>query len=148
MIQASNLIPLAYIYPSNSKSETGSIPSGSPAHADRSRESKIILAIGREIMASQYGAKLRQYRPGCIGRPDNDRCDSGRCLRVDGGATRITPGSHKLNTAPEFGTHYDSIPAEMPKGSVLVWPGNVWHGGGVKIPCPERTQTVDAWAWR
>ena len=46
------------------------------------------------------------------------------------GATRIIPGSHKFDTAPEFGTHYDSIPAEMSKGSVLVWPGNVWHGGG------------------
>lgn len=46
------------------------------------------------------------------------------------GATRIIPGSHKLDTVPEFGTHYDSIPAVMSKGSVLVWPGNVWHGGG------------------
>jgi ectoine hydroxylase-related dioxygenase (phytanoyl-CoA dioxygenase family) len=48
----------------------------------------------------------------------------------ENGATRIIPGSHKLDTAPEFGKHYDSIPAEMSKGSVLVWPGNVWHGGG------------------
>lgn len=46
------------------------------------------------------------------------------------GATRIIPGSHKLDSAPEFGQHYDSIPALMSKGSVLVWPGNVWHGGG------------------
>jgi len=48
----------------------------------------------------------------------------------ENGATRIIPGSHKLDTAPEFGKHYDSISAEMSKGSVLVWPGNVWHGGG------------------
>jgi ectoine hydroxylase-related dioxygenase (phytanoyl-CoA dioxygenase family) len=48
----------------------------------------------------------------------------------ENGATRIIPGSHLFDTAPEFGKHYDSIPAEMPKGSVLVWPGNVWHGGG------------------
>jgi ectoine hydroxylase-related dioxygenase (phytanoyl-CoA dioxygenase family) len=26
--------------------------------------------------------------------------------------------------------HYDSIPAEMSKGSVLVWVGSLWHGGG------------------
>jgi len=46
------------------------------------------------------------------------------------GATRIIPGSHRYDSAPEFGKHYESIAAEMPKGSVLVWPGNVWHGGG------------------
>lgn len=27
------------------------------------------------------------------------------------GATRVIPGSHKLDHNPEFGTHYDSIPA-------------------------------------
>lgn len=48
----------------------------------------------------------------------------------ENGATRIIPGSHKFDSVPEFGKHYASIPAEMPKGSVLVWPGNVWHGGG------------------
>jgi ectoine hydroxylase-related dioxygenase (phytanoyl-CoA dioxygenase family) len=48
----------------------------------------------------------------------------------DNGATRIIPGSHLADTAPEYGRHYDSIPAEMPRGSVLVWHGSLWHGGG------------------
>jgi len=45
------------------------------------------------------------------------------------GATRVVPGSH-LRDSPVYGQHYDSVPAEMKKGSVLVWPGNLWHGGG------------------
>jgi ectoine hydroxylase-related dioxygenase (phytanoyl-CoA dioxygenase family) len=45
------------------------------------------------------------------------------------GATRIIPGSH-LTDSPVYGQHYDSIAAEMPKGSVLVWHGSLWHGGG------------------
>ncbi|MEZ5596618.1 MAG: phytanoyl-CoA dioxygenase family protein [Pseudomonadales bacterium] len=46
------------------------------------------------------------------------------------GATRIVPGSHLLAEKPEFGKHYPSIAAEMPKGSVLIWNGSLWHGGG------------------
>lgn len=46
------------------------------------------------------------------------------------GATRIVPGSHKSAGNPEFGKRYDTIPAEMSKGSVLVWHGSLWHGGG------------------
>jgi ectoine hydroxylase-related dioxygenase (phytanoyl-CoA dioxygenase family) len=46
------------------------------------------------------------------------------------GATRIVPGSHRFDHAPEYRTHYESIPAEMPKGSILVWTGALWHGGG------------------
>jgi ectoine hydroxylase-related dioxygenase (phytanoyl-CoA dioxygenase family) len=47
----------------------------------------------------------------------------------ENGATRIVPGSH-LTASPVYGEHYDSIPAEMPKGGVLVWHGSLWHGGG------------------
>ena len=36
------------------------------------------------------------------------------------GATRIVPGiAPRATTAPTTAQHYDSIPAEMPKGSVL-----------------------------
>jgi ectoine hydroxylase-related dioxygenase (phytanoyl-CoA dioxygenase family) len=45
------------------------------------------------------------------------------------GATRVVPGSH-LRESPVYGQHYDSVPAEMKKGSVLIWPGSLWHGGG------------------
>jgi len=46
------------------------------------------------------------------------------------GATRIVRGSHLRDHSPDYGKPYDSIAAEMPKGSVLVWHGSLWHGGG------------------
>jgi ectoine hydroxylase-related dioxygenase (phytanoyl-CoA dioxygenase family) len=46
------------------------------------------------------------------------------------GATRIIPGSHLRDHSPDYGKPYDSIAAEMPKGSVLIWHGSLWHGGG------------------
>jgi ectoine hydroxylase-related dioxygenase (phytanoyl-CoA dioxygenase family) len=48
----------------------------------------------------------------------------------ENGATRVVPGSHRWDHAPEYGTHYDSVPAEMARGSVLIWHGSLWHGGG------------------
>lgn len=55
------------------------------------------------------------------------------------GATRIIPGSHLFPGKPEFGRHYDSIPAEMPRGSVLIWNGSLWHGGGANNTTLRRT---------
>jgi ectoine hydroxylase-related dioxygenase (phytanoyl-CoA dioxygenase family) len=46
------------------------------------------------------------------------------------GATRILPGTHKSERSPDYGRAYDSIPAEMEQGSVLIWHGSLWHGGG------------------
>ena len=54
------------------------------------------------------------------------------------GATRVIPGSHKADQSPDFGTHYDSVPAEMAKGSVLVWHGSLWHGGGANTTSERR----------
>jgi ectoine hydroxylase-related dioxygenase (phytanoyl-CoA dioxygenase family) len=45
------------------------------------------------------------------------------------GATRLVPGSH-LRESPRYGTEVESVPAEMRRGSVLVWHGSLWHGGG------------------
>jgi ectoine hydroxylase-related dioxygenase (phytanoyl-CoA dioxygenase family) len=46
------------------------------------------------------------------------------------GATRLVPGSHKADHDPDFTATYETIPAEMDKGSVLIWHGSLWHGGG------------------
>ena len=54
------------------------------------------------------------------------------------GATRIIPGTHLLDHSPSYGQHYDSIPAEMAKGSVLVWHGSLWHGGGANATDERR----------
>ena len=48
----------------------------------------------------------------------------------ENGATRIIPGSHLRDCSPDFFGQYDSIPAEMPKGSVMIYNGSLWHGGG------------------
>lgn len=48
----------------------------------------------------------------------------------ENGATRLVPGTHLADHNPDPFQHYDSIPAEMGKGSVLVWVGSLWHGGG------------------
>jgi ectoine hydroxylase-related dioxygenase (phytanoyl-CoA dioxygenase family) len=48
----------------------------------------------------------------------------------DNGATRIIPGSHARDGSPVFGASYDSVAAEMPRGSVMIYNGSLWHGGG------------------
>jgi ectoine hydroxylase-related dioxygenase (phytanoyl-CoA dioxygenase family) len=49
----------------------------------------------------------------------------------ENGATRLVPGSHLRDQPPNpLELYDDTIAAEMPKGSVLVWVGSVWHGGG------------------
>ena len=48
----------------------------------------------------------------------------------ENGATRIIPGTHTSDRSPDYGKDYDSIAAEMAQGSVLVWHGSLWHGGG------------------
>jgi ectoine hydroxylase-related dioxygenase (phytanoyl-CoA dioxygenase family) len=53
------------------------------------------------------------------------------------GATRLVPGSHRKPN-PEYGGGYDTIAAEMPKGSVLIWDGALWHGGGANTTDERR----------
>ena len=49
----------------------------------------------------------------------------------ENGATRLIPGSHKRDEPPNPLEPYDdTFAAAMPKGSVLVWVGSLWHGGG------------------
>ena len=54
------------------------------------------------------------------------------------GATRIIPGSHLADSSPIYGQHYDSVCAEMPRGSILVWDGGLWHGGGANVTDERR----------
>lgn len=57
----------------------------------------------------------------------------------ENGATRIVPGSHRLDHCPDPTARYDTIAAEMPRGSVLVWHGSLWHGGGANRTSARRT---------
>lgn len=54
------------------------------------------------------------------------------------GATRLVPGSH-VKDNPVYGGTYQSVPAEMRKGSVLIWDGALWHGGGANHTSQRRT---------
>jgi ectoine hydroxylase-related dioxygenase (phytanoyl-CoA dioxygenase family) len=54
------------------------------------------------------------------------------------GATRLVPGSH-LKDNPVYGGTYETIPAEMKRGSVLIWDGALWHGGGANQTSQRRT---------
>jgi ectoine hydroxylase-related dioxygenase (phytanoyl-CoA dioxygenase family) len=54
------------------------------------------------------------------------------------GATRLVPASHTRQN-PDYGAAYDTIPAEMAKGSVLIWDGSLWHGGGANRTDTRRT---------
>ncbi len=54
------------------------------------------------------------------------------------GATRVVPGSHLADHSPDLFTTYDTVPAEMPAGSVLVWHGSLWHGGGANTTGERR----------
>jgi ectoine hydroxylase-related dioxygenase (phytanoyl-CoA dioxygenase family) len=53
------------------------------------------------------------------------------------GATRLVPRTH-TQVSPDYGRDYDSIAAEMAKGSVLVWHGSLWHGGGANTTGERR----------
>jgi ectoine hydroxylase-related dioxygenase (phytanoyl-CoA dioxygenase family) len=54
------------------------------------------------------------------------------------GATRLVPGSHRQGN-PDYGGTYETVPAEMKKGSVLIWDGALWHGGGANRTDTRRT---------
>jgi ectoine hydroxylase-related dioxygenase (phytanoyl-CoA dioxygenase family) len=56
----------------------------------------------------------------------------------ENGATRLIPGSHLRDHAPNPLEHYNTIAAEMSKGSVLVWVGSLWHGGGANVTGTRR----------
>ncbi|HWA60670.1 MAG TPA: phytanoyl-CoA dioxygenase family protein [Caulobacteraceae bacterium] len=56
----------------------------------------------------------------------------------ENGATRLVPGSHRSQN-PEYGGSYETIAAEMKAGSVLIWDGALWHGGGANRTDRRRT---------
>ena len=54
------------------------------------------------------------------------------------GATRVVPGSHR-GTDPRELTVDDTVPAEMPRGSVVLYSGRTVHGGGENTTDGVRT---------
>jgi ectoine hydroxylase-related dioxygenase (phytanoyl-CoA dioxygenase family) len=56
----------------------------------------------------------------------------------ENGATRLIPGSHVRDHPPPFGESLETVAAEMPRGSVLVYNGSLWHGGGANHTSTRR----------
>jgi ectoine hydroxylase-related dioxygenase (phytanoyl-CoA dioxygenase family) len=57
------------------------------------------------------------------------------------GATRLVPGSHRADRSPHpFGepAEAQAVSAEMAAGSVLVFDGSIWHGGGANRTAERR----------
>jgi ectoine hydroxylase-related dioxygenase (phytanoyl-CoA dioxygenase family) len=54
------------------------------------------------------------------------------------GATRVVPGSHTRDHAPVYGEAYDSLCAEMPAGSVMLFESQLWHAGGANRTSERR----------
>ncbi|WP_423457689.1 phytanoyl-CoA dioxygenase family protein [Ottowia sp. VDI28] len=54
------------------------------------------------------------------------------------GATRIVPGSHKLDHAPPYGAQTETIAATMRSGSVMLFDSALWHMGGANTTDERR----------
>ena len=60
---------------------------------------------------------------------------------ADNGATRLIPGTHRAERSPQpFGEAAETraLHAEMAAGSVLVFDGSIWHGGGANRTAERR----------
>ncbi len=58
------------------------------------------------------------------------------------GATRLVPGTHQHPRRPRAGQEAETVLAEMTAGSVLLYNGSLWHGGGPNRSERERTFIV------
>ncbi len=62
---------------------------------------------------------------------------------ADNGATRVVPGSHRFERIPRKQEHPEHVvEVTMPAGSVLVYHGSLWHGGGVNRSAARRMGIV------
>jgi ectoine hydroxylase-related dioxygenase (phytanoyl-CoA dioxygenase family) len=59
------------------------------------------------------------------------------------GATRLVPGSHRADHSPRREERdADALSAVMPAGSVLVYHGSLWHGGGANASAGRRLAII------
>jgi ectoine hydroxylase-related dioxygenase (phytanoyl-CoA dioxygenase family) len=64
---------------------------------------------------------------------------------AENGATRLVPGSHLWNDRIDMSgaTHYESIPAEAPPGSVIVYTDMLLHGTGANVSTNRERVSVN-----
>ena len=58
------------------------------------------------------------------------------------GATRLVPASHRFDRRPRAEDRPDTVIAEMGAGSVLLYNGSLWHGGGANAGDTRRVFVV------
>ncbi len=72
---------------------------------------------------------------------------------TEGGCLGLVPGSHRWNRQPlphemkwtEEGATVKPVPIEVPKGSIIAWHGNMWHGAFPKAEGDTRVTIVNYW---
>ncbi|HXG54331.1 MAG TPA: phytanoyl-CoA dioxygenase family protein, partial [Vicinamibacterales bacterium] len=66
---------------------------------------------------------------------------------IESGATRLVPGSHRRAEYPQDGVRQpDELTVQAPAGSVLIYNGSAWHGGGEKLKELERWSVIISYA--
>ncbi|MEX2626078.1 MAG: phytanoyl-CoA dioxygenase family protein [Ilumatobacteraceae bacterium] len=61
---------------------------------------------------------------------------------VENGGTRVVPGSHRADRRPRPDDAADAGSVEMTAGSVLIYNGSIWHGGGANRSDGRRTGII------
>ena len=112
--------------------------------------------LGRGFILSQLVGSIRKKGPGSLGlHADNSwfpapfppweimctACFVTDEFTLEGGSTLIIPGTHKHRSHPprDLRKTLDGARAiEAPKGSLVLWNGNVWHGNYPRLIDGER----------
>ena len=95
----------------------------------------LVALVDRDPPGRDARSRSTPTTSSCRSRSRTCRSSATRCGRSPTSPRRTArrasiPGTHRSDHSPDYGSEYDSIPAEMPQGSVLVWHGSLWHGGG------------------
>lgn len=61
---------------------------------------------------------------------------------ADNGGTRLVPGTHRADRRPRPDDEVETIATTMRAGSVLVYNGSIWHGGGANTSDGRRIGIV------
>jgi ectoine hydroxylase-related dioxygenase (phytanoyl-CoA dioxygenase family) len=76
--------------------------------------------------------------------PDDMQVEVGSMFALDefteeNGATRVALGSHRDKVDLKNAGEYPTVPAEMPRGSIVLYTGRTVHGGGANNSTADRT---------
>lgn len=75
--------------------------------------------------------------------PDDVQVEVGTMFALDdfteaNGATRVALGSHREQVDLKNASSFDTVPAEMPAGSIVLYTGRTVHGGGANTTASDR----------